>query len=206
MKTDPSHITPQAPASSSESTPERGTPWKERLTASWRALDGQEVGIVVALLALCVLVRLLRLQPIEYYHDEVSRWNFVRQWFHENEFRDAVWTHHMARFGINVPLFFVQLLFGKHPLVYYVWPLTSFALQVLLLYLTARRVGGRAAGVLGALFLSVFTGMDRGACQLMPDAFGATAMMLVCYLMVRYQEASPSRSMRWLVGCGLAFV
>jgi Dolichyl-phosphate-mannose-protein mannosyltransferase len=58
----------------------------------------------------------------------------------------------------------------------------------------------------GAIFLSVFTGIDRGASQLMPDAFGATGMMLVCYLMVRYQEASPARSLRWLIGCGLAFV
>jgi hypothetical protein len=177
-----------------------------RLKAFSQAVDVHELGVIVTLLALCVLVRLLRLQPIEYYDDEVSRWHFVRQWSYQNDFSDAPWTHHMARFGLNVPLFFVRLLFGGGALTYYIWPVTSFALQVLFVYLIARRVHGRAAGVAGAILLSVFTGMDRGASQILPDAFSGTAMILFCYLLLRYQEATPERCLRWLIGSGLAFV
>jgi hypothetical protein len=177
-----------------------------RARAWVEGLDGVELGVIAAVLALCLLVRLLRLQPVEYYEDEVSRWHFVRQWFYDNDFRHAPWTHQMARFGINVPLFFVLAALGRHASVYYVWPVASFALQVLFTYLTIRRLGGRGAAVLGAVLLSVFTGMDRGACQLMPDGFGATGMILVMYLLVRFQDTDARRPLRWLIGAALAFV
>jgi hypothetical protein len=177
-----------------------------RLREAWASVDDSELTIVLALLALSVAIRLLRLQPIEYYDDEVTRWHFVRQLFYDNDFHHARWTHHMARFGVNFPLFLVQAVFGRHARVYYIWPLASFTLQVLFLYLTAKRLGGRAAGVLAASFLCVFTGLDRGACQLLPDTFGGTAMILVVYLLVRYQEAELERRMGWLIGAGLAFV
>lgn len=182
----------------------------ERLTSQLRGwvagLDTKELATVVALLALCVFVRLLRLQPIEYYDDEVTRWHFVRQWFYDNDFSHAHWTHHMARFGLNVPLFFVLALLGRHASVYYVLPVAAFALQVLFTYLATKRLGGRGAGVVAAILLSVFTGMDRGACQLLPDGFGGTAMILVCYLLFRYQEPGTKRPLRWLIGAALAFV
>ncbi len=177
-----------------------------RLRAWVESLDGTELGIIAALLALCVLVRLFRLQPVEYYDDEVSRWQFVRQWFYDNSFRHAPWTHQMARFGINVPLYFVLALLGRHATVYYVWPVASFALQVLFTYLTTKRLAGRGAAVLSAVLLSVFTGMDRGASQLMPDGFGGTGMILVMYLLVRFQDKDAEKPLRWLIGAALAFV
>ena len=111
-------------------------------------LDFGDVSVVLAVLALCVLIRWLRLQPIEYYEDEVSRWNFVRQWFYPNDFEHARWTHHMARFGVNGLVFLAQLLCGRGAAVYYVAPIASFALQVLFVYLSAKRLGGRGAALL----------------------------------------------------------
>jgi hypothetical protein len=148
-----------------------------RLLAALPRVEPSELRVVAAFLAVCVAVRLMRLQPIESYDDEVTRWNFVRQWFYQNGFQHGPWTHHMARLGLNVPLFVVQALFGPHASAYYIWPVTSSALQVLLTYLTARRLGGSAAGVIAAILLSVVTGMDRGASQILPDACGATAMI-----------------------------
>ena len=170
----------------------------------WAASTDAQV--LACLLALCLLVRVLRLQPIEYYEDEVTRWHFVRDWFYSNSFRHGPWTHHMARFGVNVPLYFAQLFLGRHASVYYVWPVTAFALQVALVYLATKRLSGRAAGVFAALLLSLFSGMDRGASQLLPDGIGAAAIALVFYLLVRYQEPEAKHPLRWLVGAGLAFV
>ncbi|MES1185485.1 MAG: glycosyltransferase family 39 protein [Myxococcales bacterium] len=192
-----------SPASTTSSPARRVLRW---LQGYARSLDLGEVVGVLAVVSLCVLIRVLRLHPIEYYDDEVTRWHFVRQWFYANDFTHAPWTHHMARFGINVPLYFFQALLGRSASVYFVWPITAFTLQVLLVFLTTKRLAGYATAVLAALLLSVFTGMDRGACQLLPDGFGGTAMILVCYLLVRYQEASHERRMPWLVGAGLAFV
>jgi hypothetical protein len=177
-----------------------------KATTKTSTIELDEALVVLSLLLLGLAVRLLRLQPIEYYEDEVSRWHFVRQWFHGNDFHHATWTHHMARLGVNVPLFFVQALFGRAARVYYVWPVASFLLQQLLVYVTAKRLGGRGAGVLAAIFLAAFSGLDRGASQLLPDAFGGTATILLCYLVARYQEAEPALRRRFLIGAGLAFV
>lgn len=175
----------------------------QRIAAEFEA---EELWVLLSVVALGCALRILKLQPIEYYEDEVSRWHFAREWFHNHDFRHAQWTHHMARFGLNVPVFVMQALFGRAARVYYYWPVASFTLQVGLTYLTTKRLGGRGAAVLAAIFLSVFGGLDRGASQLLPDTFSCTAMVLVCYLLARYQEADLERRMGWLIGSGLAFV
>lgn len=180
-----------------------------RVLAKLGALARGQVGelaLLLSVLGLCVTVRLLRLQPIELYDDEVMRWSFVRQWFYDNSFRRGVWTHHMARFGVNAPLFVVQAFVGRHGAAYYVWPIASFALQVLLSFAVAKRLAGRAAAVVAALLLSVFAGLDRGASQILPDAFGGTAMTLVLYLLIRHHDAPTHQRRAWLLAATAAFV
>lgn len=166
----------------------------------------EQLAIVIGIVGLCVFVRLLWLEPIEISGDNTFKWHFVRQWFHNNDFSHAKWDHHMARLGINVPLFVVQALSSETPRAYYVAPIASYSLQVLLVYLVGRRLGGLAVGVLAAVWLTLFTGMNRDGSQLLPDGFGGTALVLTFYLLVRYHDARGAERRRWLIGCGLAFV
>ncbi|HEX6278067.1 MAG TPA: glycosyltransferase family 39 protein [Polyangiaceae bacterium] len=166
----------------------------------------EEVVILLSLSALCLAVRWIRATQIEFYEDTITKWHFVRQWFYDNDFSHATWTHHMARYGINVPVYFSQLLFGRSPYVYYVAPAAAGLVQVLFVYLIGRRLAGRAAGVIGAILRVLFTGMDQGSCQLLPDGFGATAIIIVSYLLLRYHDADDRTRIRWLVGVGLALV
>jgi Dolichyl-phosphate-mannose-protein mannosyltransferase len=166
----------------------------------------EQLLVIAAIIALCVYVRWLRIEPIEIAGDNTYKWNFVRQWFHNNDFSHAKWSHHTARLGINVPVFFVQAFSAETARAYYVTPIASYVLQVVLVYLLGQRLGGRAAGLLGALWLTVFTGMNRDASQLLPDGFGGTALALFFYLLVRYHDAVETKRMRWLIGAGLAFV
>src|SRR5215207_5828077 len=125
--------------------------WLERI-------DRTEVSIVAALAVLCVLVKLLWLTHLDIYWDAGAKWHFVRQWSYDNEFGgSAEWSHHMARFGVNVPTYFVQLLFGTDPGVYHVVPIGAFTLQVVFSYVLARHVAGRATGVLAALIMIFFS-------------------------------------------------
>lgn len=171
--------------------------------ARLRAVDRDEVAIIGSLLALCVLIKILWLTPVDIYWDAGAKWHFVRQWSYSNDFSEAHWSHHMARFGVNVPTYFVQLLFGTDPRVYYVVPVASFTLQTLLVYLVARRLGGRGAGVFGALFMIFNTGMTRSASQLLPDGIVATAAIMAAYALVRFHEANGAARLRWLIGVGL---
>jgi hypothetical protein len=172
---------------------------------TWRQA-AEHALIVLGLVGLCVCVRLLWLEPIEISGDNTYKWNFVRQWFHDNDFSHAKWNHHMARFGINLPVFFVQALSAETARAYYVAPIASYTLQVLLVYALGRRLGGPAVGVISGIWLTIFTGMNRDASQLLPDGFGGTALVLTVYLMVRYQESVEAYRLRWLVATGLAFV
>jgi hypothetical protein len=179
---------------------------RSRLMAWARALDADEPLIIFSLLSLCVLIKVLWLTPVDIYWDAGAKWHFARQWSYANDFSHAHWSHHMARFGVNVPAYFAQLLFGTAPRIYYVVPIASFAVQVLFVYLLARRLGGRAAGLLGALFMIFTPGMNRGATQLLPDGIVATAAVIGAYAVVRFHEASAKPRRRWLIGVGLACV
>lgn len=170
----------------------------------WLAM-AQEPLTVVGLVGLCLTVRLLWLERIEIAEDMVFKWHFVRQWFHHHDFSHAAWTHHMTRMGVNVPVFFVQALSGASPRSYYVVQLASFALQVALAYSLGRRLGGRGAGLIAGLMLCLFTGVNRDVSQLLPDGIGGTVALVTYYLLVRYQEASEERRLRWLVAAGAAF-
>jgi hypothetical protein len=172
-----------------------------RKKATW-----EEALIVCSLTVLCLWVRYLRASPIDFYEDTINKWHFVRQWFYDNDFSHAKWTHHMARYGINIPVYFSQLIFGRSPYVYYVAPGAAVLAQVLFVYVIGRRLGGRAAGVVAALLRIVFTGMDQGSSQLLPDGFGATSIIIVTYFLVRYHEASARSRLPWLIGASLGLV
>jgi 4-amino-4-deoxy-L-arabinose transferase-like glycosyltransferase len=166
----------------------------------------EELLILVPILALCCVIRWYRITPVDFYEDTVNKWHFIRQWFYDNDFSHATWTHHMARFGVNVPVYMVQLFFGRSPYAYYVAPFLVYVGQVLVLYYLGRRLGGRPVGVMAALIRATFTGMDQGSNQLFPDGFGGLAALIACYFLVRYEESSDQNLMRLVVATGLAMV
>lgn len=164
-----------------------------------------EEGLLLCSLGLlCVTVRLLWATPVDVYWDAGAKWHFARQWFYANDFSHAHWSHHMARMGVNLPAYLAQLVLGTSPSVYYVVPIASFTVQTLFVYLLGRRLGGRAAGVLGALFMILSPGMSRNASQLLPDGIAGTAAVIAGYAFVRFHEEVGAKRVRWLVATGLA--
>jgi hypothetical protein len=164
-----------------------------------------EEGLLLGSLGLlCVAVKLLWMTPVDVFWDAGAKWHFARQWFYANDFSHAHWSHHMARMGVNVPAYLAQLVLGTSPSVYYVVPIASFTVQTLFVYLLGRRLGGRAAGVLGALFMILSPGMSRTASQLLPDGIAGTAAVIAGYAFLRFHEEVGAKRGRWLVAAGLA--
>jgi Dolichyl-phosphate-mannose-protein mannosyltransferase len=185
------------------------TPLRQLLTAAVTRVRGVDLGealLVSSLMALCVTVRVLRLTPVDIFWDAGAKWHFVRQWSYGNNFSHGHWSHHMARFGVNIPAYFAQRLFGTSADVYYVAPIALFTLGALFVYLTASRLGGRSAGILGGLLMAVLPGMDRTAAQLLPDGIAGTAAVIGGYAFVRFCDADGKQRQRWLFGVGLACV
>jgi hypothetical protein len=205
MSTEPRPEAGEKPAPAPAAAPRGLKYWLERLT-SWAHANRDELVIVGSLLVLCVVIKLLWLTPVDVYWDAGAKWHFVRQWSYANDFSQATWSHHMARFGVNVPVYFAQLLFGTDVRVYYVVPIALFTLQVLFVYLLGRRVGGRVTGILAALGMIFFRSMTRNASQLLPDGMVGTAAIIGGYCLVRLHEASGPARWRWLVGVSVSCI
>jgi hypothetical protein len=164
-----------------------------------------ELAIVASLLSLCVVVRVWWLTPVDIFGDAGQKWLFARQLAYANDFHNVDWTHHMARLGINLPVYLLQRLLGTAPKYYYVVPVAAYTLQVLFLYLVGRRLGGRASGVVGALFAIFYTGMIRSSSQLLPDGIAGSVVLMTCYCLLRFYDAEGPSRLRWLLLVGLTF-
>lgn len=183
------------------------TPAKALQLPAWlTGAPARELGIIVPLLALCVLVRVLWLTPVDIYWDAGIKWHFARQLTHANQLVNAPWSHHLARSGVIIPAYLVRRLCGSGPTVYYVWPVASFTLQVLLTYLLSKRLAGRGAAIFAAIVLTLFTGLTRSTSQLLPDGLSGTAAMLAAYAFVRFHEEAGRERLRWLVVVGLGCI
>jgi hypothetical protein len=191
-------VAPAAPAAR-DSALRRAIAWLQ-------SLDPVELLLVLVLIALCVLIKVLWLQDINIYWDAVAKWHFVRQWSYANDFSNEAWTHHMARFGVHVPVYLVQKVLGTATRVYYVVPVAMHTLQMLFVYLLGRHLAGRSAGVLGALLMIFFTGMTINASQLLPDGFVATVALMGGYAFVRFHEAEGKARPYWLLAVGLSCI
>lgn len=162
------------------------------------APTGVLVGVVAAV---TVFVRWLTLEPIEIGGDALAKWEFVRQWSYANDFSGIKWTHHMARLGINVPLYFVQKILGTQPSVYYVLPVAAATAQSVFSFLVARRLAGTLAGVVAVLLLLELDPMERAGSQLVPGVFSGAYVMAALYCALRASETSGSLGRRraWIV-------
>jgi hypothetical protein len=146
-------------------------------------------------------------EEVEYGGDAVEKWQFVRQWSYGNDFSHATWTHHMARVGVNGMAWLVQKAFGTGWRAYYVLPGLMAALQVPFVYLLAKRLNGRLAGLLAVLSILFLAMVHRSASQLLPDGIAGTWAIGACYVYVRFLEADARSKTRWLVGLSVvAFI
>ncbi|MET0412526.1 MAG: glycosyltransferase family 39 protein, partial [Polyangiaceae bacterium] len=178
-------------------------PFRERAARTIRA-SWQEAVIVLALLAFFLWIRLLTLEPIEIGGDAIQKWFFVRRWAFSSPFEGTVWNHHLTRMGDNLPVFFIQRLFGTSPPVYYVGPLLAFLVTAFTLYALGKRMSGRLLGVLAAIGLTLFGPMRRAASQMVPSVFSAMYITLGAYCLLRYAVAEPRDRRRWLLGTAVS--
>src|SRR4051812_3916920 len=102
---------------------------------------------IVALIALFLFAHRF-VDGIDVGGDAITKWQFVRQWSYANDFKNVPWDHHMARMGVNVVTWLVQKTVGTNWRAYYVGPMFMVALQLPFVYLLAKRLAGRLAGVL----------------------------------------------------------
>jgi hypothetical protein len=177
-------------------------PLRKRFLSFFRT-HGVELSLVVALAALTLFVRLVRLEPIENGGDPLDNWYFVRQWAYDNDPGRARLDHHASRFGIHWITWIAQTLFGTHPRVYYVPQIFASTVATLLTYALGRLVSGRLVGLVAAALLLECPPFVSASSQLRPGIFQTMYALAAAVCLVRFVDREGRAALAWLSASAL---
>lgn len=139
-------------------------------------------------LVFVLAVRVMHLTPL-HNTDAIIKWLFVRRWLATGELPKAQYfSHHNARWAINLPTAAVQWIFGETTLSYYVPILLIGLLQAVFTFRIGLILGGPAVAVLATLAYTAMPVMGYLGGQLMPECFESAFVLGAFYSVLR---ASP---------------
>jgi 4-amino-4-deoxy-L-arabinose transferase-like glycosyltransferase len=151
--------------------------------------------IVSFLVAFTLLFRLLTLQMINVGPDEIDYWYSAKILFSKVPYGEL--THRTVRWGIILPTFLIQRIFGTHPIVYILGPILLSCLQSYFAYDVGRRLFNRGTGILAVLMLTVFPYMIRSGSQIRPEIFTLTYLLAGFWAIVRKLPAFRTEKDWW---------
>jgi len=157
-----------------------------------------DVLLGLAVLLFAVAVRLILLEPVEVGGDALNKWHFARQWFYHLDLTRMKWDHHLTRMGVNVPLFLIQAVFGRHAVVYHLAAVLASAVVAVAVYVVGLLAHGRAVGVLASIWVMLFPSWVRAGAQVSPDNFGAAWVALALAALLAYGRVEGRRT-PWLI-------
>ena len=143
--------------------------------------------IVSFLVAFTLIFRLLTLQMINVGPDEIDYWHYAKILFSKIPY--GVLDHRNIRWGIILPTFLIQRIFGTHPIVYIVGPVLLSCLQSYFTYDLGKRLFNRGAGILAVLMLTIFPYMIRTGSQIRPGIFSLTYLLAAFWVIARNADA-----------------
>lgn len=152
-------------------------------------------------------IRVAYLKPIQNF-DAQAKWMFVRQWLEDGHLPHAAraFTHHHARWAINLPIAATQLVFGQSVVGYYFLVLCVGLAQAVLAFRVGSSVAGPWVGALATLAYSAMPKMGYLGSQLMPECFESTYVLGALYGLQRAELASRAPAIsgnrqvqKWLV-------
>lgn len=172
----------------------------ERLKVWLRREDSRyELSLVVFTLLVRIMTSAVQTGP-----DPNQKWGFVRQVLAGGFPSAAEYNHHHARWGVHLPQFVVQTLFGQHAVCAAIAPITFAVIQSLLLYKIGRRLNGPFAGVAAAVLTNLLPSSGYMLSVNHTMAFERVYLLATFYAILRSAEV---RHSRWLAAaCFGAFL
>ncbi|HPJ42196.1 MAG TPA: glycosyltransferase family 39 protein [Spirochaetota bacterium] len=159
----------------------------------------EENTVLLLLIFFGLFFRFLTITNIETGGDAAGVWFGAKQLFYGMPYGI---NHHSARFGMIIPVYLAQLVFGTHPIVYYFIPLFFFVLQVAFLYKIAVRAYGINLAFLSSIVLIFLPKMFSHAVQIKPDGFCAAYILICVYFLFKFND-SKNNSYIYLVSAAL---
>ncbi len=127
-------------------------------------------------MAFFVFYKVITLRMFDTGGDAINYWFAAKQLYYSLPYGEL--THQTTRFGIVLPVYLSQLLFGIHPLVTAFLPNFLLLLQVIFIYKIGVKAHGVNAGFFSAILFMLFPSVIRWSGQILPPAFEGPAVTM----------------------------
>jgi hypothetical protein len=163
-------------------------------------LGRPETQLLLLSLLFVLVVRLASLRMLSN-PDANVKWGFVRDLLHGDPVKAGEFTHHSARWGINLPVIVVQAVFGDRAIVHYVPVLLFSLVQAAFTFEVGKIVAGRWAAVLAVILFSILPAMSYVGSQLMPTVFQSAYVLAALHALLKSRDSDRPRL--WIaLSCG----
>lgn len=150
------------------------------------------LGTLVAFLS--VVIRFFTIQGIEGGGDAVYKWGVIRQIVTSHYFPTES-PHHTLRWGINLPVYLVQIVFGDSPANYYIWPVISSSITAIFCFLLVERMTNWRWGLLSAISFITSWHAFRSGSQFLPMGPAVMFMVAALFFLFVYMQKGTSKNL-----------
>ncbi len=136
------------------------------------------------IIGFCIALRVLTPQIIGVGGDDaVESWGMGRRLFFN---ADYYFLHRTARFGTIIPVYLTQLLFGTHPIVYYIAPAAASVLQTIFFYKIADRIRGTSFAFVSSVVFLSFPQIIRDVSHPRVSVFSTMFFLAALYFALKF--------------------
>ncbi|MGQ9843961.1 MAG: ArnT family glycosyltransferase, partial [Spirochaetota bacterium] len=101
--------------------------------------------------------------------------------------------HQISRFGLILPMWISQVLFGSHPAVTLIFPNLFFILHILLIYKIGVRIKNPETGFIASLLFMLCPLIIRYGSQVVPEAIGGPLVTASFYFLLKYNDTQKNQ-------------
>ena len=137
------------------------------------------------LLMFIVIYKFFTFRMFDIGGDAINYWFAAKHIYYNIPYIEL--DHQTARFGLILPIWFSQLIFGIHPAVSLIIPNLFFIIHMILLYKIGAKIKSPTVGFISVLLYMLCPYIIRFGTQVVPEAVGGPLVTASFYLLLKYK-------------------
>ncbi|MCX8125280.1 MAG: glycosyltransferase family 39 protein [Spirochaetes bacterium] len=142
--------------------------------------------MVLLIVVFVVIYKFFTFRMFDIGGDAINYWFAAKHLYYNIPYIEL--DHQTARFGLIIPIWISQLLFGVHPAVSLIIPNLFFVIHVILIYKIGKYVKNSTVGLFAAILYMLCPYIIRFGTQVVPEAVGGPLVTASFYLLLKYKD------------------
>jgi 4-amino-4-deoxy-L-arabinose transferase-like glycosyltransferase len=138
------------------------------------------------LLMFIVIYKFFTFRMFDIGGDAINYWFAAKHIYYNIPYTEL--DHQTARFGLILPIWFSQLIFGIHPAVSLIIPNLFFIIHMILLYKIGVKIKNPIVGFITVILYMLCPYIIRFGTQVVPEAVGGPLITASFYLLLKYKD------------------